>query len=323
MDKLSLALIGPREPVMLAARHLLDYTALFQSPLELKGLVIPEQETPVQNEQCLTIYNNWKKFLNYNSVQLVINLSEEQSLKRELRHELDLKIQLLELNEKQIQDMLSFGSEDRIKPVLSHIPYPTLLTRADGNITFVNNSVYQLSLFEDINFVFSKSKNLFELFPDLEQHYRARKESDQEFVSKSISLSLEDQQWEFTFIQVPSPTTPPNIVWSVQNLQDEEKEKRLDTTMAVIGAISHELSQPITAIVNSVQLLLSTPHEKTDRLKRHKEIISSESERIFELYSKLRTINKYKLKNYLGTQIFDIENSSDFELTMPHKNDHE
>lgn len=323
MDKLALALIGPKEPVLLTAQNLLDYTALFQSPLELKGLIIPEQETPFQNELGLKIYNNWKKFLNHNPVQMIVNMSEEQNLKKELRQGLDLKVQLLELNEKQIQDMLSFGSEDRIKPVLSHIPYPTLLTRADGKITFVNNSVYQLSLFEDINFMSSKNKNLFELFPDLEQHYKARKESDQEFVSKSISLSLEDEQWEFTFIQVPSSTTPPNIVWSIQNLKDEEKEKRLDTTMAVIGAISHELSQPITAIVNSVQLLLSTPQEKTERLKRHKEIISNESERIFELYSKLRTINKYKLKNYLGTQIFDIENSSDFELTMPHKNDHE
>jgi signal transduction histidine kinase len=319
MDKLSLALIGPQEPVIAAAKRLLDYITIFQPPFTLQGVVIPEEQNLAHLDLNVQMHNDWQKLLARSPVQILINMSQEQSLKRKLRQELDLNVQLVELNEKQIQTILAYGTEDQIKPVLSHIPYPTLLTKADGTILFANNSIYQLSLFENINLRSSKAPNLFQYLPKLELEYRDNQSSVWEFVSKSVSLNHNEEQWEFTFIQVPKSTTHSHIVWLVHDLKGEEEEKRLNAAMSVVGAISHELSQPITAIVNSAQLLLSTPQGNIQRLQRHKEIISNESERIFDLYRKLRTINKYKLKNYLGTQIFDIEQSSDFSLTMPSK----
>lgn len=315
MNEVSLALIGPQDPVIFAAQSLLDYITFFKPPITLKGLVIPEDQKPIQHKSGLTIYNDWKRLLEEHSVDILVNLSGEQGLRKNLRRELDLKIQLLELNEEQLHPILSFGSEDQVKPVLSHIPYPTLLTKADGTILFANSSVFKLSLFENINFLSSKDKNLFQLLPELENQYRTNKSSNREFTSKSVSITHNDEQWEFTFVQLPKSNAHFNIVWLVHDLKGEEEEKRLNAALSVIGAISHELSQPITAIVNSAQLLLSTPQDNIKRLERHKEIISNESERIFELYRKLRTINKYKLKTYLDTQIFDIEQSANLNLT--------
>ncbi|MFW5791581.1 MAG: histidine kinase dimerization/phospho-acceptor domain-containing protein [Desulfohalobiaceae bacterium] len=132
-----------------------------------------------------------------------------------------------------------------------------------------------------------------------------------------------DVDWEVTYFLIPGRPGSWTVAWILYNLTGKEEKSRVNAALAVAGAISHELSQPLTAIVNSAQLLVDTPLDNLERLKRHKNIISRESSRVFDLHRKLQNISKYKLKDYLDTHIFDLDESSELSLTIPDTPDEE
>lgn len=108
-----------------------------------------------------------------------------------------------------------------------------------------------------------------------------------------------------------------------QQLDMEERlataQKRLELSerqagaVEVAGAAAHELSQPLTAIVGSAELLLRKL-DPDSPARRSLDRILSESERMAEILKKISQITKYRTKPYLGgTQIVDLEASSGAE----------
>ena len=79
------------------------------------------------------------------------------------------------------------------------------------------------------------------------------------------------------------------------------------------GAVAHEMSQPLTAVMGYLELLIKripdeSPHRATlDRIYEN-------GERAVELLRKLQRIESYQIKAYPGTGgILDIERSAGTE----------
>ncbi|MEE2902197.1 MAG: PAS domain S-box protein, partial [Myxococcota bacterium] len=93
-----------------------------------------------------------------------------------------------------------------------------------------------------------------------------------------------------------------------QKLQMSERQKAV---MELAGAAAHELSQPLTTIMGSAELLrLKLPFdEKYDKLLSR---IVVQSERMAELLAKIGQITRYETKPYLEkTNIIDLDASSE------------
>lgn len=92
-----------------------------------------------------------------------------------------------------------------------------------------------------------------------------------------------------------------------------EVSERQAGAVEVAGAAAHELSQPLTAIVGSAELLLRRAGPD-DPARRSLDRIVAESERMAEIIKKISQIAKYRTKPYLGgTQIVDLEAASGAE----------
>lgn len=97
----------------------------------------------------------------------------------------------------------------------------------------------------------------------------------------------------------------------ILNLQGQLVEaERWRVLLETLGGVAHEMSQPLTAVMGNLELLLervppSSPHHAT--IKR----IHENGERCVSLLRKLQKIETYQTKAYPGTTgILDIDRSS-------------
>ncbi|MGM0646017.1 MAG: PAS domain-containing protein [Thermodesulfobacteriota bacterium] len=213
--------------------------------------------------------------------------------------------------------------EEQLQSLIVNVPVPLVQTDPDGTILLCNPSAAQL--FEAPGTTLPlplKGRNLFDLLPDLYdqlplgQDHRPLLPQTSEELSGTITYFWNQEEWEISYFVLKEGADVSEIIWTWRNVTTKEEENRLQAALAVAGAISHELAQPLTAIINSAQLLESATIAPNERAKRHAAIIHRESERVFELYRKLQNINRYKLKEYLDTQIFDLDGSAQ-PLTIP------
>lgn len=88
------------------------------------------------------------------------------------------------------------------------------------------------------------------------------------------------------------------------------RAERWRVLLETAGAVAHEMSQPLTAVMGNLELLLqrlSTEDPTRATILR----IFENGERAVELLRKLQRIESYELKDYPGTTgILDIERSS-------------
>ncbi len=221
--------------------------------------------------------------------------------------------------------------QNQLRAIMSHMPFPLIQTDLTGKILFANPDAHELLYPLLENGQHLRRSLLFELAPVLKTHFestmRSRSfdsaSSSQESFSSTFKVLWNDVDWEVTYFLIPGRPGSWTVAWILYNLTGKEEKSRVNAALAVAGAISHELSQPLTAIVNSAQLLVDTPLDNPERLKRHKNIIARESSRVFDLHRKLQNISKYKLKDYLDTHIFDLDESSELSLTIPDTPDEE
>lgn len=221
--------------------------------------------------------------------------------------------------------------QNQLRAIMSHMPFPLIQTDLTGKILFANPDAHELlyPLLEKGQHL--RSSSLFKLAPALgtrfESSMRSRSfdsaSSSQESFSSTFKVLWNEVDWEVTYFLIPGKPGSWTVAWILYNLTGKEEKSRVNAALAVAGAISHELSQPLTAIINSAQLLVGTPTDNLERLKRHRNIIARESSRIFDLHRKLQNISKYKLKDYLDTHIFDLDESSELSLTIPDTPDEE
>jgi nitrogen fixation/metabolism regulation signal transduction histidine kinase len=87
----------------------------------------------------------------------------------------------------------------------------------------------------------------------------------------------------------------------------KEKEK-LEATFEVVGAICHEMNQPLQTVMGYSDLLMV--EENPEILKEKAKILKEEIGRIGDLTRKLQNIKKYETRSYLSRKILDIDKST-------------
>jgi K+-sensing histidine kinase KdpD len=95
---------------------------------------------------------------------------------------------------------------------------------------------------------------------------------------------------------------------TVEDMTELKKKERMEAASETIGAICHEMNQPLQAIMGNVELLTQFQLEAGAVLKIEK--IFSEMERIQSINSKLMNLTHYQTKPYLSTNILDVERSA-------------
>lgn len=93
-------------------------------------------------------------------------------------------------------------------------------------------------------------------------------------------------------------------------LEQQEKiveEERLKVLLQMAGATAHEMNQPLTALLASIDLLAfykDDPEELAEKL----DIIRDAGKRLADAVKKIRNIRHFKTKAYVGnTKIIDID----------------
>jgi PAS domain-containing protein len=216
--------------------------------------------------------------------------------------------------------------QEQLKAIISHLPFPLVHTNIQGRLLYANKAAQQSALhsrLRDKSFS-AEDFNFFERFPEIEREFRPHFLSEISATppeltphqSKTLNVHIRDQEWAVTCLALPEQGKTWTLLWILHNISYKEEQDRLNAAVAMAGAISHELSQPLTAIINSAQLLGNTAVEDEERMKRHLRIITDQGERVLALYQKLHNISKFKLTNYLDMQIFDLERSADLDLTI-------
>ncbi len=95
---------------------------------------------------------------------------------------------------------------------------------------------------------------------------------------------------------------------SVEDLTELKKKERLAAASETIGAICHEMNQPLQAIMGDVELLKKFQLEKGAISKIEKIFI--EMDRIKRISTRLMNLARYQTKPYLSTNILDVEKAA-------------
>ena len=94
---------------------------------------------------------------------------------------------------------------------------------------------------------------------------------------------------------------------TVVDMTELKRKERLAAASETIGAICHEMTQPLQAIMGNAELLSNFRIEADAHLKLNQ--ICNDIERIKKILKQLRSLTEYKSKPYLSTRILDIEKS--------------
>jgi two-component system cell cycle response regulator len=102
-----------------------------------------------------------------------------------------------------------------------------------------------------------------------------------------------------------------NLNQELRRTQDKliEKEKE-SAVVEMAGAASHELNQPLTAILGNLQLVMSKLPEGDPLTERLNKVLK-QVDRMVEIVKKIGQITRYRTKKYAeNVKIVDIDNAS-------------
>jgi CheY-like chemotaxis protein len=103
-----------------------------------------------------------------------------------------------------------------------------------------------------------------------------------------------------------------NLNHELRKTQEKLIEKEKETAVVeMAGAASHELNQPLTAIMGNLQLAI-TKLSPDDPLAEKLNRVLNQVERMVEIVKKIGQITRYRTKKYAeNVKIVDINNSTD------------
>ncbi len=97
---------------------------------------------------------------------------------------------------------------------------------------------------------------------------------------------------------------------------DRLQKEKLQGVIELAGAVCHEINQPMQAVSGHADLLMLDVKPE-DRIYKRVASISEQVTRMGEITKKLMSITRYKTKDYLTGQIFDIEQAASEEEEPP------
>lgn len=123
------------------------------------------------------------------------------------------------------------------------------------------------------------------------------------------SIDLRTLRMTLTYIRANNQLTSEQemCIVTVEDITELKRKERLEAASETIGAICHEMNQPLQAIMGNVELL--TKFQLEDGAVSKIEKIFSEMERIQSINNKLMNLSHYQTKPYLSTNILDVERS--------------
>jgi signal transduction histidine kinase len=131
-------------------------------------------------------------------------------------------------------------------------------------------------------------------------------------IETEISIqSMGVRSFGMTVIPICLDATQASVVQvclvTMVDLTELKRKERLAAASETIGAICHELNQPLQAIMGNAELLAHYHIEANAHLKLDQ--IFRDIERIKNILKQLRNLTDYKSKPYLSTRILDLEKS--------------
>jgi len=97
-----------------------------------------------------------------------------------------------------------------------------------------------------------------------------------------------------------------DITEAKKHAQAAVEEGKLSVVFQTAGAVCHEMNQPLMVIMGLSELLLKDISDKKN-LAANLKIIKKQAEKLGGITRKLMTIKKYKTKEYINTEIIDID----------------
>jgi signal transduction histidine kinase len=123
------------------------------------------------------------------------------------------------------------------------------------------------------------------------------------------SMGVRSLKMTVTYIGVNELLTSEqaHCIVTIDDMTEMKKKEHLVAALETIGAICHEMNQPLQAMMGNLELLAKFHLEAGAITKVEK--INSEMERIRCIINKLLHVTDYQTKPYLSTTILDIEKS--------------
>jgi two-component system cell cycle response regulator len=137
------------------------------------------------------------------------------------------------------------------------------------------------------------------------QDYLVKSEIPGGVLPRSIIYAIERKQAELRLRITVEALRQAN-----QKILEQQKsvieEERLKVLLQMAGATSHELNQPLTALLGSIELL-RLDKQVPDRISRHVDRIDISGRRIAEIVKKMSSIRNVETKPYAGGEaIIDL-----------------
>jgi PAS domain S-box-containing protein len=98
--------------------------------------------------------------------------------------------------------------------------------------------------------------------------------------------------------------------------QAMRERERLKGVLEMAGAVSHDLSQPVMAILGYVELILGEVPQN-DKLNANAAKLDKQAKRLSDMTTKLMNITRYETKSLQGNQIIDIDKASSIRNIDP------
>jgi nitrogen fixation/metabolism regulation signal transduction histidine kinase len=132
-----------------------------------------------------------------------------------------------------------------------------------------------------------------------------------QFETEISVQSVGSRSFRITVIPICLDEKPASVVQACMvtmvDLTELKRKERLAAASETIGAICHEMNQPLQAIMGNAELLAHYRIDAKAHLKLNQ--ILRDIERIKNILKQLRNLTDYKSKPYLSTRILDLEKS--------------
>lgn len=100
------------------------------------------------------------------------------------------------------------------------------------------------------------------------------------------------------------------IILQAETQSELSQKDRRQAAIEVAGAAAHEINQPLSVLIPACELMKRT--DDPEKMKRYAEKIMSAGNRISQIVSNMRVVNKYITKPYVGNNnILDLRKSSE------------
>jgi nitrogen-specific signal transduction histidine kinase len=103
------------------------------------------------------------------------------------------------------------------------------------------------------------------------------------------------------------------VIVAMEDVTEFKKKERMSATLETVGALCHEMNQPLQVLEGSLSLIkldLDSPKDKNKEINENLKIAYEAQVKLAKIISDLKQLKEYETKQYLSGRILDIEKSA-------------